>query len=85
MLSHPGIKNLLIERAEASGIPYQLEVLRGGTTDAMAIQLVHSGVPAGCLSVACRYVHTQSEMVDVGDTENTVALFLELLGKPIEV
>jgi endoglucanase len=85
MLSHPGIKNLLIETAEVSGIPYQLEVLQRGTTDAMAIQLVHSGVPTGCLSIACRYVHTQSEMVDVSDTENTVALFLETLGKPIEI
>ena len=54
-------------------------------SSSMAIQLARSGVPAGCLSVACRYVHTQSEMVDVGDTENTVALLLETLSKPIEI
>ena len=85
MLSHPGVKNLLIETAEAHGIPYQLEVLSGGTTDAAAIQLARSGVPAGCVSIACRYVHTTSEMVDMADVENTVSLLLALLGQPIEL
>jgi len=79
MLSHPGVKNLLIEAAEAHGIPYQLEVLRAGTTDAAAIQLVRSGVPAGCVSIACRYFHTPSEMVDMDDVENTVKLLLAML------
>ncbi len=79
MLSHPGVKNLLIETAEAHGIPYQLEVLRGGTTDAAAIQLVRDGVPAGCVSIACRYFHTPSEMVDMDDVENTVRLLSTML------
>ncbi|MGD9048735.1 MAG: M20/M25/M40 family metallo-hydrolase, partial [Anaerolineae bacterium] len=85
MLSHPGLKDLLIETAEADQIPYQLEVLSGGTTDAAAIQLVHSGVPSGCISVACRYFHTPSEMVDMADVENTVKLFLAVLERPIEL
>jgi putative aminopeptidase FrvX len=85
MLSHPGIKNLLIDTAEASAIPYQLEVLSGGTTDAAAIQLARSGVPTGCVSVACRHVHTQSEMVDIEDVENTVRLLVAVLAGPIEV
>jgi endoglucanase len=85
MLSHPGIKNLLIETAVAHDIPYQLEVLSRGTTDAAAIQLVRSGVPAGCVSIACRYFHTQSEMVDLSDVENTVRLLLAVLEKAIEL
>jgi putative aminopeptidase FrvX len=85
MLAHPGLKELLIQTAEAHDIPYQLEVLSGGTTDAAAIQLVHSGVPAGCVSIACRYFHTQSEMVDMEDVQNTVKLFLALLAQPIEL
>jgi tetrahedral aminopeptidase len=48
--------------AREKEIPYQLEVLAAGTTDAAAIQLVHSGVAAGCVSLACRYYHTPSEM-----------------------
>jgi putative aminopeptidase FrvX len=85
MLSHPGLKNLLIETAEAHDIPYQLEVLTRGTTDAAAIQLSRSGVPAGCVSIATRYAHTPSEMVDMRDVETTVKLLLALLAEPIEL
>jgi putative aminopeptidase FrvX len=85
MLSHPGIKNLLIDTAEASGIPYQLEVLDRGSTDAAAIQLARGGVPAGCLSIACRYYHTPSEMVDMEDVENTVKLLLAVLERSIDL
>jgi putative aminopeptidase FrvX len=85
MISHPGVKKLLIEAAESRGIPYQLEVLPGGTTDAAAIQLAHSGVPAGCVSIACRYFHTQSEMVDMEDVENTVNLLVAVLEQPFDL
>jgi endoglucanase len=85
MLSHPGVKNLLIETAEAHDLPYQLEVLVGGTTDAAAIQLARSGVPAGCVSIACRHIHTPSEMVDMEDVENTIKLLLAALAAPVEI
>lgn len=85
MLAHPAIKNLLIETAETHDIPYQLEVLSRGTTDAAAIQMARNGVPAGCVSVACRYYHTPSEMVDVEDVENAVQLLLAVLATPIEI
>jgi len=85
MLAHPGIKDLLINTAKAASIPYQLEVLDRGTTDAAAIQLARSGVPAGCISIACRYAHTQSEMVDMDDVENVVKLLLAVLEKPIDL
>ena len=85
MLAHPGVKNLLIDNAETSGIPYQLEVLDRGSTDAAAIQLARSGVPAGCVSIACRYYHTPSEMVDMDDVENAVKLLLAVLEQPIEL
>ena len=85
MLSHPGLKDLLIETAEANEIPYQLEVLAWGSTDAAAIQLSRGGVPAGCVSIACRYIHTPSEMVDIDDVENAVKLLLAVLEGPIEI
>jgi endoglucanase len=85
MLSHPKVKDLLIDAAEAKGIPYQLEVLDRGTTDAMAIQLSQEGVAAGCVSVATRYVHTPSEVVDLEDVENSVKLLLAFLANPIEL
>jgi tetrahedral aminopeptidase len=85
MLSHPGVKDLLIRVAREKEIPYQLEVLAAGTTDAAAIQLVHSGVAAGCVSLACRYYHTPSEMIDMADVENSVKLLTAVLEQPIEI
>jgi putative aminopeptidase FrvX len=85
MLAHPGVKNLLIDTAEANHIPYQLEVLDRGSTDAAAMQLARSGVPAGCVSIACRYYHTPSEMVDMADVENSIKLLLAVLQQPIQL
>ena len=85
MLAHPAVKNLLVETAEQLGIPYQLEVLERGTTDATAIQVSREGVPAGCLSIPCRYIHTPSEMMDYNDALNAVKLLVALLSKPIEL
>jgi endoglucanase len=85
MLAHPAVKDLMIERAEAAKIPYQLEVLRAGTTDAAAIQVVHAGVPSGCLSIPTRHVHTPSEMVDLTDVRNAVKLLVEVLRQPIDL
>ena len=85
MLSDPRVVRWMIEGAEGAGIPYQREVLPGGTTDARAIQLARAGVPAGCLSIPCRYIHSPSEMVDYDDVVNGVRLLVELLSKPVEL
>jgi endoglucanase len=85
MLADPRLVRVMIECAEKAGTPYQLEVLEGGSTDARAIQLVRAGVPAGCVSIPCRYVHSPSEMVDYRDVQNTVKLLVELLSHPVEL
>ncbi len=82
MIAHPRVRRWLVDCAEDAGIPYQLEVLERGTTDAAVVQLSRAGVPAGCLSIPCRYVHSPSEMVDEEDVENAVRLLLEVLQKP---
>ncbi len=81
----PGIVNWMKSRAEADGIPYQLELLTGGTTDAAAIQMARSGVPSGCISIPCRFVHTTSETVDTGDVQASVDLLAGLLANPVEL
>jgi tetrahedral aminopeptidase len=83
MLSDPRIVEWMVRAAEKARIPYQREVLEGGTTDARAIQLARAGVPAGCISIPCRYVHSPSEMVDYDDVQNAVKLLVALLGAPI--
>ncbi|MBI1794072.1 MAG: M42 family metallopeptidase [Chloroflexi bacterium] len=85
MLSDPRIVEWMIRTAEKAKLPYQREVLLGGTTDARAMQLVRGGVPVGCVSIPCRYVHTPSEMVDYNDVKNAVKLIVALLRAPINL
>ncbi len=75
----------MVRRAEAACIPYQLEVLQAGTTDATAIQLTRAGVPVGVISIPCRYIHTPSEMVDASDVENSVKLLVEILRRSVKI
>ncbi len=85
MLAHPGVKELLVRTAQEQGIPYQLEVLDAGTTDAAAIQLARGGVPAGCVSIATRYAHTPSEVIDPVDVENIIRLLVAVAEGPLQV
>jgi len=84
-LSDPRVVQWMIRTAEKNKIPYQREVLLFGGTDAHAIQLTRAGVPAGCLSIATRYVHSPSEMVDYTDVQNSVKLLAAILRTPIDL
>ncbi|MFW5941116.1 MAG: M42 family metallopeptidase [Chloroflexota bacterium] len=84
MISHAGLVRAMRQRAEEADIPYQLEVLTGGSTDARSIQIAGPGSAAGVISIPCRYVHSQSETVDADDVENSVRLLVEILSKPLE-
>ncbi len=85
MIADPRVVQWMIRIAEKNKIPYQREVLLVGSTDARAIQLARAGVPAGCLSIPVRYVHSPSEMVDYSDVQNSVKLLTALLRAPIEL
>jgi len=78
VLCHPRVRELMIETAEREKIPYQLEVLERGGTDAGAIHLSREGIPSGAVSIPCRYVHAPSEMVDVSDVRHAVNLVMKL-------
>jgi putative aminopeptidase FrvX len=79
MVSDRRIVEWMTAAADARRIPHQMEVLEHGTTDAAVIQAARAGVPAGCLSIPCRYNHSPSEMVDLDDVENAVQLLLAML------
>lgn len=81
ILCHPYIKSLMIETCEENKIPYQLEVLEFGGTDAGAIHLSCGGVATGAISIPTRYIHSPSEMADKGDIEATVTLCKKLIEK----
>ncbi len=85
MLADRRVVDWMIGAAEKKSLPYQLEILEGGTTDARAMQITRAGVPVGCLSIPCRYVHSPSEMVDYNDVVNAVQLLIELVSQPIKL
>ncbi len=82
-IADPRIVEWMIREAKAQNIPYQMEVLEAGGTDGRAMQLTRAGVPTGCLSLGCRYIHSPSEMIDRSDLVNAIALLVGLLSKPI--
>ena len=84
-IADPRVVKWMVNEAEALGFPYQMEVLTFGGTDGRAIQMTREGVPAGCLSIGSRYIHTPSEMVDRADVENSIKLLTGLLNNKIEL
>jgi endoglucanase len=85
MIAHPGVRRWLVNVAEAYEIPYQLEVLELGSTDAAAIQISGAGVKAGTISIPSRYVHQPAQMVDYDDVQNCVRLLVNALCGTVEV
>ena len=79
MISHPTVRRWLETTAQAHDLPYQLEVLEIGSTDASAVQISRAGVPAGTISIPCRYVHTPSQVADYNDAGNAVRLLVNAL------
>lgn len=83
LIANPRIREWIVETAEKSKIPYQMEILEGGTTDAAAMQVVMEGVPSGVLSIPSRYVHSFSEVVSKRDLDNGIKLLVKLMESKI--
>jgi endoglucanase len=75
----PNLVQHLREIAEAENIPYQLEILPRGGTDAAAFQKARAGIPATTISIPTRYVHTVNEMASVTDIQASVDLLAAFL------
>jgi len=73
-ISNPQVVAALRDLAEARRIPYQMEILPLGGTDAAAIQRSRHGVPVATISTPTRYVHTSIEMAHTADLEASIAL-----------
>ncbi len=75
-IAHPFIKENLISYARRLKIPYQLEILERGTTDAAVIQVIREGIQSGVLSIPTRYIHSPNEVCDINDVNATVRLLI---------
>jgi putative aminopeptidase FrvX len=72
---HPRVHDLLVEAAEAEGIPYTVEAAGRGTgTDADVVHISRSGVPTGLVGFPLRYMHSPVEVMQLDDVEAAARL-----------
>ncbi len=76
MIATPMVRDALLAAAEKSGALVQREVLPFGGTDGAAIQHTRGGIPAGTLSIPCRYVHSACEVIDMRDMDSALQILL---------
>lgn len=81
MISHKGVRDLVIDTAEENDIPYQYTSMPGGGTDSGAIHLTANGVPSLSITVATRYIHSHAAILHRDDFENAVKLIVETIKK----
>ena len=79
LLCNPQAVQHLRQAAEEAGLAYQDEVLTAGGTDSAAMQQTRAGVLAGCVSIPCRYIHSQHEMISLKDAEDCARLLARAL------
>ena len=68
----------MIRTCEENNIPFQMEVLESGGTNAGAIHISNGGVVTGAVSIPARFIHTPCEMVDMGDINGAVTLLTKM-------
>jgi putative aminopeptidase FrvX len=78
ILCHPYMKNFMVQTCEENNIPFQMEVLESGGTNAGAIHISNGGVVTGAVSIPARFIHTPCEMVDMGDINGAVTLLTKM-------
>lgn len=74
LLSDQTMVRWLRSTADASGIPYQIEVGTGGNTDATIIHLEQGGIPSVPFSIPARYIHSPVEVVDMQDIRDGIRI-----------
>ncbi len=84
-ISHPKLVRFFREVADSEQIPYQLEILPRGGTDAGAMQRTRGGSAAITLSTPTRYVHTVNEMVHKTDVQAGIDLLARVLERAHEI
>lgn len=77
LLCDEGLVRTLVNCSEKNDIPYQLDVIYIGGTDASAINQSGVGVKSAGLSVVTRYPHGTNTLMNMGDVEAATRL-LEL-------
>lgn len=81
MVSHKGLRDLVVETAEENNIPFQYASIAGGGTDSGSIHVTGNGVPSLSITVATRYIHSHAGILHRDDFENAVKLLVAVIKK----
>ncbi|MEM4633531.1 MAG: M42 family metallopeptidase [Candidatus Anstonellaceae archaeon] len=68
-----------IEVAKKAKIPYQLEVIEGGATDAASVYGERGGIPSIAICVPTRYIHSNVAVCAIDDIEKTCNYLVKLV------
>lgn len=74
VICHPQMVRRLRELGEGRSIPFQMDVLTAGGTDAGAIHRSRGGVVTGGVSIPCRHAHSPMASVFASDADACAAL-----------
>lgn len=69
VICSPAVNKILVELAEKKKIPYQMDVLTGGGTDAGVMNVNMDGVLTSGVSIPCKFCHCPQEIVSADDMD----------------
>lgn len=78
MIPHTPFRDLVVKTAEEHKIPYQVEVMTGGGTDAGKIHIFRQGVPTVVIGLPVRYIHDHTGIAHLDDYRNALRLVTAL-------
>lgn len=81
VLCDAGLRNMIMDTAKSRKIPYQVEIMTDGGTDAGRIHLTRGGVRTGGISLPVRYIHSPSEMASAADINACIELLAAVLNE----
>jgi putative aminopeptidase FrvX len=82
MITHPQVRDFLLDIAESEQIPYQFFISKGAT-DAGMVHLSGEGVPSAAIGICGRYIHSHSTIVDREDIE-AAEVFAKAIAKKLD-
>ncbi|AQS55042.1 M42 family metallopeptidase [Novibacillus thermophilus] len=74
IIPHRTLRDRIVQIAREQHIPYQVELMGGGGTDAGKFHLYGEGVPSIVIGVPSRYIHSHVSVVHRDDLENGIKL-----------
>ncbi|GGE14852.1 peptidase M28 [Marinithermofilum abyssi] len=81
MIPNTRFRDMVIDTAEEHNIPYQVETMTGGGTDAGRFHMHRKGIPSLVIGAATRYIHSHVSMASKKDVDHAVKLLVEVVKK----